>query len=378
MGRAMRFLLGIPVVILLMQDCAAVDRSVALGELQCGVTFGFSARRGYFDTPEAVRQVEEMARTGVRWVCLVATVFQEEAVSTCQFMDFECTPGDDELVRTIGRIHAKGMKVQLRPMLECLDGEGRLSVYLPKMRTRMPGRRSTRATRWFEGMRKRAVHYARIAEKTGCELYCLDSELDRIISFNDEWKGVVAAVREVYSGPVTSCHTLYSGGIDFFGELGKKDHWFYDLDLLLLSTYAPAAKEGEAGLSVEQMMVNLAPHREHIRKIAKLYGKPVLLGECGCTSSTGASAHPSSWDPGQKFDGEEQARYMEALFRTFWNEPWFYGFYWWKWDEQVDRPLMRNDPAGDKGFVIAGKPAQEVMKRWFTRTDTARDGKGLR
>lgn len=352
--------------------CPAVDKSIALGELHCGVTFGFRARNGYYASPAARAEVDEIARTGVKWVCLVVTVYQDECVSTRQFKDFEGTPTDGELIGIIGYIHSKGLKIQLRPMLECLDGEGRLSVYFPPTRERMPGCRSDRAAKWFASMRQRAVYYARIAERTGCELYCLDSELDRTVRFNDEWKGVVAAVRGAYSGPVTSCHTLYSGGIDFLAALGRKDHWFYDLDLLLLSTYVPAAQDGETGLSVEQMMANLAPHRDHIRKIATLYGKPVLLGECGCTSSSGAASHPSSWSPGQSYDGEEQARYMEALFRTFWKEPWFYGFYWWKWDEQVDRPLMRNDSAGNKGFVVAGKPAQEVMKRWFTRTDTAR------
>ena len=58
--------------------------------------------------------------------------------------------------------------------------------------------------------------------------------------------------------------------------------------------------------------------------------------------------------------------------RLFWNEPWWYGLYWWKWDEQNYREAMHNDPAGDKGFTVLGKPAQEVMRRWFTRTDVAR------
>ena len=60
---------------------------------------------------------------------------------------------------------------------------------------------------------------------------------------------------------------------------------------------------------------------------------------------------------------------MEAVFETFWKEPWWMGMYWWKWEEQNDRPQFRDDPRGDKGFTIDGKPAAQVMKQWYRRTD---------
>ena len=92
-------------------------------------------------------------------------------------------------------------------------------------------------------------------------------------------------------------------------------------------------------------------------------------------SSAGAAKNPSGWAPDGRYDGQEQARYLEAVLRTFWKEPWWYGLYWWKWDEQNYRPEMHNDPAGDKGFTVLGKPAQEVMRKWYTRSDTGRTGK---
>ena len=35
-----------------------------------------------------------------------------------------------------------------------------------------------------------------------------------------------------------------------------------------------------------------------------------------------------------------------------------------KWDEQNHRPQFKDDPAGDKGFTIHGKPAADVFRRW--------------
>ncbi len=350
-----------------------MDKKTALSELHCGVTFGFYARCGWFETEEARAQVDAMADTGVRWVVLTPTVMQEGFCAARQFRDFENTPGDLELADIIDRIHKKGMRVQLRPMLECHDGEGRLSVYLPRSRERMPGKKCDYAARWFDSMERRSAYYARLAERTGCELYCLDSELDRIVSFNEEWKRVIAAVRAVYSGPVTSCHTVHTGVIDFEKALQDRNHWFYDLDILSLSDYIRAADA--PGASVEEMTAFMRPERDRLRRIAALYGKPVLLGESGCTSSAGAAKNPSGWAPDGRYDGQEQARYLEAVLRTFWEEPWWYGLYWWKWDEQNYRPEMHNDPAGDKGFTVLGKPAQKVMRRWYSRSDTGRTGK---
>lgn len=78
---------------------------------------------------------------------------------------------------------------------------------------------------------------------------------------------------------------------------------------------------------------------------------------------------PSGWSGEGGYEPAEQANYLEALFRTFWNESWWRGLYWWKWDEQLDRPPYRTDPRGDKGFTIWGKPAAEIMKAWYGRTD---------
>ena len=262
------------------------------------------------------------------------------------------------------------MKVQLRPMLECYDGLGRLAVTFPADGERMPGLPRSYASRWFESMSLRSAYYARLAEKTGCEMFCLDSELDRIVSFNAQWKEVLAAVRAVYSGAVTSCHTLHTRVIDFEKELSNPDCWLHELDMLSISDYITCADR--PGLSAAEMAERMEDEREQLRRIAAIYKKPVLLGESGCTSSEGGAMHPSGWAPEERYDGEEQANYLRALLTTFWNEPWWYGLYWWKWDEQNDRPEMKSDPAGDKGFTVAGKPAQRVMAEWYGREDTAR------
>ena len=52
---------------------------------------------------------------------------------------------------------------------------------------------------------------------------------------------------------------------------------------------------------------------------------------------------------------------IKELIETFEGEPWWYGLYWWKWDENVPRPFKH------KGFTIKGKMAEEVMRKWSTK-----------
>jgi len=332
-----------------------------------GVTFGFNAPNGYFDSPAALREVDRMAELGIEWVCLVPTIMQESPTSPRMFADFECTPGDLEVASMIDHLHERGMKVCLRAMIECFDGNDRLCIWFPPDRDdRIPGRSSDCYARWFASMRARTRHYARIAQTTGCEMYGLDSEIDRFVHMTDRWREVVDVARQHYDGHVTSCHTHV---VDFLKELENDDHWFRDLDSLGTSFYHPS--EEQPGASVEQRMKCLQPQRDLYRRMADALGKSIQFAEMGCTSCTGSGMKPWGWEGGAKYDGAEQADHLEAVLRLFADEPWWAGLFWWKWDEHSHRPQFRDDPAGDKGFTIWGKPAAKVIQCWNQRASEA-------
>lgn len=331
------------------------------------MTFGYYARNGYYSSPEARQEVDRMKELNIQWVCLIVIVLQDTFASTRQYRDFVMTPADDELREIIDYIHGKGMKVQLRPMLECWDGAQRVDITFPNEKTVIPGKPVTHWTQWFEGLAARTLHYARLAQRSGCEAYGLDSELDQTIHQQKHWLNVVSSARSVFTGHLTTSHT---GNVDFIRELTERpDHWFKQLDSLGTSFYSPLADAPEA--SLESMVARIQAPLEWCRKIAGLLGKPFYLGEIGCCSTSGATMKPYGWDNPGGYDGDEQARYLEAVLTAFWDEPWFMGMYWWKWEEQNDRPWLRNDPRGDKGFPVWGKPAAEVMKQWYGRSDRA-------
>ena len=118
--------------------------------------------------------------------------------------------------------------------------------------------------------------------------------------------------------------------------MADKSHWFYDLDVLSVSDYTAASPRGCTNeLSVAEMMKNLEPHRDLLRRIARVYGKPLVFGECGCGPRRFQAASPSGCDRSQPADPQEQANYYEAFIRTFKDEPWCRVFYWWRWNDHT-------------------------------------------
>lgn len=354
-----------------------------------GMTFGFYARNGYYGSKQARVEVDRMATLNINWVCVVVTVMQDTFASTRQYRDFVNTPADDELRDIIDYIHSKGMKVQLRPMLQGWDGSVRCYVHFPHESEIIPGLRMNHWTQWFDSMIARTLHYARLAERAGCEAYGLDSELDMTTEQDAHWKRVIAAARSVFSGHLTTGHTVY---VDFLRELrARPDHWFKELDSVGTSFYGPLADppadrpnmghgaelyhmEGkapavDAAADSPEMQRWLEGPRNYFKEVARLLGKPFYFAECGCCSTAEAVRIPYRWDHPGGYDGAVQARYLESVLRAFWDEPWWMGMYWWKWDEQNDRPFLRDDPRGDKGLTVWGKPAAETMKRWYGRPD---------
>lgn len=323
-----------------------------------GVTFGYYARNGYYSSPKAKQEVDRIAALGIPWICLISTVMQESYHSTRMFRDFHMTPGDDELEEIIRYIHSRGIKVMFRPMIECWDGTQRYNLILPQGEI-FPDRPFHYRDDWFRNYTALTKHYLRIATETGCEAYGLDSELNQLVDHSEHWLAVIDEARKLYRGHLTSSFVDVP---QFFDKLTDKNFWFYALDSLGTSMYEPASKTG--GGTVAEMTKYLKESVERHRAFFNGYGKGFYFGECGCCATEGASRLPYFWNNGKRYDGEEQAKYMEAVIRAFSTEPWWGGMFWWKWDENNYRAQFVDDPAGNKGFTIDGKPAATVMEKW--------------
>ena len=346
-------------------------------EMICGTNFGFMAKRGYYFSEGAKKQPELMRKMGINCATLNMNVCQNRVFSRKVFLDFEFSSSESEIVEMTKRLHDNGIQVILKPCLTSLDGAAMGCVRFPRkaLLSQIQGVETDYTYDWFKSYTQAMKYFADLSERTGIDALMIGAELYGMEGANEHWEKVISEVRNIYSNPITYEFTPKS----------RKDYdllWFKNLDFLSYSYYPPAAAANESPLNdgynptvkdtpdytVEDMEKYLEPRKARIASIIERFDNmPIAFTEYGVRSAHGCIIQPYNflWDT--YYDGEQQARYMEASFRTFTKVPGWMGLLWWKWDETQNRPHYHDDPNGDKGFTIQGKPAEDVMRRWFQK-----------
>ncbi len=329
---------------------------IGLNERFWGMSFGFLAKNGYYSTEHALAQIDRMAALNVRWVALMATIMQDSYSATRMYRDFEYTPSDDELARIIEIFHDRGIRVMLKPIIECHDSVWRGMINFPENHQQIQGITTDYWGDWFKSNTAMLLHYGRLAERYGVEIMSAGCEMLGTQKQSQRWSQAIKELRTVYHGAVT-----YNADQPHPGQ--ECEDWYKHLDIIGYSFYDKAADA--PGASVEVMIEYLQRSVARLRNIASKIGKPIFFAECGCRSVAGGAVTTSQYQNSGPYDGHEQARYLEAVIRAFSPEPWWRGLYWWKWDEQQRRPQYEIDPTGNTGFTLDGKPAADTMKKMY-------------
>ena len=345
-------------------------------ELICGTNFGFMNKRGYYESDFAKQQPEEMKKMGVNWTTLNINVCQETVLTRRHFLDFKFTVTDSEIIEMTKRLHENGVRVILKPCLVCLDGAAMCRVSFPESIdcTLIQGVHTDYWQEWFDSYTEALRYFANLAERAGIDALMLGAELQGTEGQNKHWENLIDEVRKQYNGPITYEFTFVSRKMYDL-------RWFNKLDFLSYSYYPPASarvpnKEGTntpdvdstPAPTVEEMKEYLFPRKARIKSIVERFNnKPILFTEYGVRSARGCTMAPYNYLWDTRYSGEEQANYMQASFETFTDVPGWMGLLWWKWDETQIRPQYHGDPNGERGFTIQGKPAEEIMRNWFTK-----------
>ncbi len=344
----------------------------------CSVNFGFLARRGYFSRPEVFAQAAKIKAAGANWVTLNTHFCQEAFYSRRTFLDFDWSSGEEELGAIVKELHRQGLHILLKPCLTTLDSSWMGRVNFPdKDEQQIQGVTNNYWGEWFDSLRQCLAYFSEFATRHGVEAMIIGAEYSGTTRQADEWRKTIAFVRERFDGPITYEFTDHQVSNDDFTTIDAKKvrglSWLNELDFLAISTYPPAAPKCEradwpklAPISLETMKSHLAPRRKLMADVSKAFGgKPILFTEIGTRSCRGNAVIPWDYITESIRDEVEQANYMEAVFSTFSGLPFWMGLSWWKWDEtQTNRPHYSTDPSKDRGFVIYGKPACDVLRKW--------------
>ena len=250
---------------------------------------------------------------------------------------------DEGVNNTTFQAHRLGLKVMLKPQIWLRGGHFAGNVHFDDPRER---------ALWFARYRRWILHYARLAEQNGSDLFCIGNELGKMAQYEAEWREMIAAVRRIYSGPIT--YASHWGG-----ELETLNFWD-ELDYIGLNNYQPLVQDGISSAAVLQRSAEELARR--VERVQQRWRRPVLFTEVGFPSVQGGARQPWNERVSSVVDVAEQSRAYEAIFRAFYNKPWFYGMYWWKW-------YSTGCGGGPHDGLLTpmNKPAADVMARWYRR-----------
>jgi len=313
-----------------------------------GFTYGFDGRRGAYQTEEAAASMERLAGLGGDWAALAFVIRQDHFYSTQIRPDYRYTVTDKDVTTAANKLHALGLKVCMKPIVNSADGVWRAHIGFPEK----DWGEQSEWTEWFSSYTAFLCHYAEIAEETGCEMFCVGCEMLGTEHKEDFWRKAIAAVRQVYHGPL-----VYN--TNHGKEFGVK--WWDAVDYIGTSAYYAVGKV--PGDSAENMLSEWEKTKEKLKKLSDDNGgKQIIFMEIGIRSARGCCMMP--WDFSHRefpYDEDEQANFYESCMKAMWNEKWFAGFFWWDWYTY----LPERQP--ETGFSIVGKKTEGLLREWYKK-----------
>ncbi|TMM56847.1 hypothetical protein FEE95_10120 [Maribacter algarum] len=302
------------------------------------------------DNQEAI---DNLVHANVEWVAVIPFLYQKDEKT--KLVDIPENPEvytrrDSSHIRAIQDLHKKGIRVQLKPHLWMNDG-WRSNITLDN---------EVEWEAWFESYRTNILRYARIAEVTDTELFCVGTELKTSIKKQPQkWENLIGEIRQIYSGELTYAANWYD-------EYEHISFW-KDLDYIGIQAYFPLTKVKNPDLKTIEK--GWEKHLTVLESFHKKYDKPILFTEVGYRSDADATIKPWEWNQffgeitKKKSDQTQQLAY-EALFNKTWHQPWFAGVYIWQWDNRT----MEESAQTDLDFSPRFKPAENILAKWFGKS----------
>lgn len=301
-----------------------------------GMTWGWTGVRGTWATPEAERSMELMAeRLGVNWVCIAFGALQDHPQATEIRYREEPTVTDDEVRWAIRKAQSLGLRVCLKPVVNCRNGVWRAHINFFDIDVPCEPKWSD----WFASYNRFILHYARLAEETGCDMFCIGCEMVMADRREREWRALIAEVRRVYRGVVTyNCDKYQEDQV----------RWWDAVDVISSSGYYPA-DDWEAQL-------------DRIEAVVRKHGKPFLFLEAGCPSRTGSERIPNDWSWPGEANEEAQRLFYERMFEACDRRDWVGGFMLWDWPAAL---YPEETASSNRDYCPYGKRAEAVIREYF-------------
>ena len=204
--------------------------------------------------------------------------------------------------------------------------------------------------RWENAYCQFITYHGLIAEISGMQSLCVAVELPHMVQYTEMWRRIICCARTAFSGTLTY-------GANWMDEYEGIQFWD-DLDFIGIQSYFPLSKSkdestGDTRLRAGKLSASLS-------EFSKKWNRPIVFTEAGFPSIEYGLMNPNQEDFSQNKSEDAQALGYTILFQEFYKQPWFKGFFWWKWES--GNSIRRSS---DKSFQIRGKKAETIVKDFY-------------
>jgi len=318
-------------------------RGITVGPIESAL----HPKRGYGSEPFE-RTLLEAKRLGSSWISLTPFARVNDSKSTGISLSFEAPLDDNRraIARSVRQAHALGLRVLIVPHLWVESGEWRGELD--------PGSDAA-WDEWSHNYRAFLLTWAEVARDSQADMLAVGVELRSWLTTAHarSFQPILRDVRRAYPGLLT-----YAGNWDDIEQtviLG-------DLDVIGLNAFFPLAERD--GASFEELSAGGRRVRDRLAKLAAFWQKPIFFNEFGYTTRRDPAIRPWEWPDKMSHvlpDQPAQAQAYRALLSAFVDEPWFAGFFVWRFYADPDDLSQE----AEWGFSPRGKQAELALRDAF-------------
>lgn len=329
---------------------------------QKGVTLPAYSKDKYFSS-QINEELDHLADIGAEWVRIQTFLYQNNIHSSSISADSEKTASDKSLEYIVNKLHQKGFKVLLEPVV---------SLEYTKSGEWMGTIAPDNWDNWFESYNNLIEHYAKLAQKNEVEQLVVAVELNSTHRFKEKWEQIISNVRKHYQGLV-----IFVANFDAYETVP-----FWDkLDAIGMNFYFPVNRRDDLYLpwsevkddyndpSYEDLLEGWQLWVNALDRWQKKINKPIVVTEVGYVSQRGCTYQPWTWYLGEA-NYEEQYLAYKALFEV-WDKKqvidgkfddgnYIQGIYFFGWNSEK--------PENDRSY-IPSEAAKSIIRKWFAPSD---------
>ncbi len=255
--------------------------------------------------------VARLKAQGYNWIAIHPYAGIRQSGQVYEWGRLRFTKPPAYITRPIKEAHDRGLKILMKPHLgywgSGFSWRGEISF-------------DTEAEwrRFFDDYTRWITKVARASR--GADGFVVGTELDKTLHREGDWRKVIAAVRQEYSGPLT----LAPNWSDF-----RRVPFWDAVDVIGVQAYFPLVRSGEP-TDRARLNAGWRRWRREIGEHARRHQRPVVFTELGYNTWSGTAAAPWKYDEGGPDARQVQARALGSALEAINHDPNIVGAFLWK------------------------------------------------